>query len=43
MFHLDEQTAIKDRQLKQLREYQCLEQTYNLILLGLTWGQVKPY
>lgn len=34
MFHLDKQTAITGRQLKQLREYQWLEQAYNLILLG---------
>lgn len=33
-FHLNEQTAITDRQLRQLREYQWLEQAYNLILLG---------
>src|SRR5690606_505762 len=33
-FQLDEQTAITERQLKQLCEYQWLEQTYNLILLG---------
>lgn len=34
MFHLDEQTAITERQLKQLKEFQWLEQSYNLILLG---------
>lgn len=33
-FQLDEQTAITERQLKQLCEYQWLEQAYNLILLG---------
>ena len=33
-FQLDEQTAITERQLKQLCEFQWLEQTYNLILLG---------
>ncbi|WP_325049415.1 ATP-binding protein [Lysinibacillus yapensis] len=31
---LDEQTAIIERQLNHLREYQWLEQAYNLILLG---------
>lgn len=34
MFRIEEQTAISERQLKQLREYQWLEQTYNVILLG---------
>lgn len=34
VFQINEQTAITERQLKQLREYQWLEQTYNLILLG---------
>lgn len=34
MFKLDEQTAITERQLKQLCEYQWLEQAYNIILLG---------
>src|SRR5699024_1019161 len=33
-FDLEEQEALSERQLKQLREYQWLEQTYNLILLG---------
>lgn len=33
-FDLEEQEAPSERQLKQLREYQWLEQTYNLILLG---------
>src|SRR5690606_5795924 len=34
MFNIDEQTAITERQLRQLRELQWLEQAYNLILLG---------
>lgn len=34
MFQLEEQTAITARQMKQLREFQWLEQSYNLILLG---------
>ncbi|MFC5542291.1 MULTISPECIES: IS21-like element helper ATPase IstB [Ureibacillus] len=34
MFNIDEQTAITERQLRQLREFQWLEQAYNLILLG---------
>ena len=34
MFNLNEQTAITERQLKQLREYQWFEQAYNIILLG---------
>lgn len=33
-FQIDEQTAITERQIKQLRECQWLEQSYNLILLG---------
>lgn len=33
-FDINEQTAITERQLKQLREYQWIEQTYNIILLG---------
>lgn len=31
---MEEQTALSERQLKHLCEYQWLEQTYNLILLG---------
>ncbi len=34
MFQLEEQTAITERQMKQLQEFQWLEQSYNLILLG---------
>lgn len=34
LFQLEEQTAITARQLKQLCEFQWLEQSYNLILLG---------
>lgn len=34
MFRVEEQGAITERQLKQLREYEWLEQNYNLILLG---------
>ncbi|TDQ31887.1 IS21-like element helper ATPase IstB [Aureibacillus halotolerans] len=34
MFQLEEQAAITERQLNQLREYEWLEQNYNLILLG---------
>lgn len=34
MFRVEEQDAITERQLKQLREYEWLEQNYNLILLG---------
>lgn len=34
LFHLEEQTAITARQMKQLCEFQWLEQSYNLILLG---------
>ena len=34
MFQLEEQTAITERQMKQLKEFQWLEQSYNLILLG---------
>jgi DNA replication protein DnaC len=33
-FRIEEQEAITERQLKQLREYEWLEQNYNLILLG---------
>lgn len=33
-FDINEQSAITERQLKQLREYQWIEQTYNIILLG---------
>lgn len=33
-FHIEEQDAITERQLKVLREYEWLEQNYNLILLG---------
>jgi DNA replication protein DnaC len=33
-FCIEEQDAITERQLKQLREYEWLEQNYNLILLG---------
>lgn len=33
-FRVEEQDAITERQLKQLREYEWLEQNYNLILLG---------
>ncbi|WP_422662704.1 ATP-binding protein [Psychrobacillus antarcticus] len=31
---MEEQTALTDRQLTQLQEFSCLEQQYNLILLG---------
>ena len=34
MFQLEEQNAITERQMKQLQEFQWLEQSYNLILLG---------
>jgi DNA replication protein DnaC len=34
MFRIEEQETITERQLKQLREYEWLEQNYNLILLG---------
>lgn len=34
MFQIEEQDALTERQLKQLREYEWLEQNYNLILLG---------
>lgn len=34
MFQLEEQAAITERQMKQLQEFQWLEQSYNLILLG---------
>lgn len=34
LFRIEEQEAITERQLKQLLEYEWLEQNYNLILLG---------
>lgn len=34
MFQIKEQDALTERQLNQLREYEWLEQNYNLILLG---------
>ena len=34
MFQIEEQDAITERQLNQLREYDWLEQNYNIVLLG---------